>query len=78
VPAPDMRTPAQPLGWPCRRSLEERWPEATPSKQKTGQCVRNRFDRQEVDTFDQRRRLDRTERGSNWESSLRCAGTVTP
>ena len=22
--------------------------------------------------------LDPTERGSNWESSLRCAGTVTP
>ena len=24
--------------WPCRRSLGS-WPEATPSKQKTGQCV---------------------------------------
>ena len=56
--------------WPCRRRLEE-MAGATPSKQKTGQCVKNRFDRREVNTYDQRRRPDWTERGSNWESSLR-------
>jgi len=63
--------------WPCRRRLEE-MADATPSKQKTGQCVELRLDRQEVNTYDQRRCLDLTERGSNWESSLQCAGTVTP
>jgi hypothetical protein len=72
-----MRTPAQPL-WLCRRCLEDEWLKATPSKQKTGQCVRNRLDRWEVNTYDQRRRLDSTERGSNWESLLRCAEAVTP
>jgi len=78
VPTPDMRTPAQPLGDRAGGASRNDGQVATPSKQKTGQCVWNRFDRQEVDTFDQRRRLDRTERGSNWESSLQCAGTVTP
>jgi hypothetical protein len=63
--------------WPCRRSLGS-WPEATPSKQKTGQCVGFELDRREVNTYDQRRCSDSIERGSNWESSLRCAGTMTP
>ena len=78
VPTPDMRTPAQPLGDRAGGASRNDGQVATPSKQKTGQCVWNRFDHQEVNTFDQRRRLDRTERGSNWESFLQCAGTVTP
>ena len=77
VPTPDMRTPAQPLsgraGGASRNDLR-----VTPSKQKTGQCVELRLDRREVNTYDQRRCLDLTERGSNWESPLRCAGTMTP
>ena len=75
MPTADMRTPAQPLGGRAGGASRDEGPEATPSKQKTGQYVANRFDRQEVNTYDQRCRLDSTERGSNWESSLRCAGT---
>jgi hypothetical protein len=48
----DMRTPAQPLEWPSRRSLEVQRPKVAPSKQKTGQYVSLRLLRQEGNTFD--------------------------
>jgi hypothetical protein len=47
VPAPDMRTPAQPLGGRAGGASRKNGQRATPSKQKTGQCVRNRLDRRE-------------------------------
>jgi hypothetical protein len=47
VLALDTRTPAQPLGGRAG-GASRAMAEATPSKQKTGQCVRNRFRRREV------------------------------
>ena len=49
-----------------------------PSKQKRGTVVRPGLGhREETPTTDDVA-VDRTERGSNWESSLLCAGTLTP
>jgi len=49
MPTPDMRTPAQPLGGRAGGASRMRSPKATPSKQKTGQCVENELDRWEVE-----------------------------
>jgi hypothetical protein len=75
---PDMRTPAPATEWPGRRSLEGMAARGRSLKteDRTVRLEQGRSSR--GDTYDRRCRLDRTERGSNWESSLRCAGTLTP
>src|SRR5262245_50947091 len=71
VVAPNMRTPAQPREWSDQRRLEDkRWRHH--SLKTEDRTVRpNRARSSGGKTFDRRGRLEQTERGSNWESSLR-------
>jgi hypothetical protein len=75
APGPETRTPARPLG-PRRRSLEVKEGRSLKTEERTvvGPGLRHREETPTTDGI----AVDQTERGSNWESSLRCAGTLTP
>ena len=77
MPTPDMRTPARPLRWLRRRRLEVDGQRPLPQNRRQDSASAQARS-SGGNTYDRRRRLDGTERGSNWESSLRCAGTLTP
>jgi hypothetical protein len=66
----------QPLGGLA--GVASRVREFAPSKQKRGHCVSNRLGGREGKPTTDAVYLDQTERGSNWESFLLCAGTLTP
>src|SRR5215510_13080305 len=65
-------------GWPSRRSLEVQRPDGRSLKTEDRTVRLAQVAPSGGNTFDRRVGLDQTERGSNWESSLRCAGTMTP
>src|SRR5262245_38298280 len=64
--------------WPSRRRLEVQRPDGRSLKTEDRTVRLAQVAPSGGNTFDRRDGLDQTERGSNWESSLRCAGTLTP
>ena len=67
-PSPETRTPAQPLGR-RRRSLEVKEGRSLKTEERNGRRARARPSGGKTPTTDDVA-VDRTERGSNWESSL--------
>jgi hypothetical protein len=68
APSPETRTPTQPLGR-RRRSLEVKEGRSLKTEERT--VVRPGLGRREETPTTDDVAVDRTERGSNWESSLR-------
>ena len=65
-------------GWPCRRSLEDEMASGHSLKTEDRTVCPEQARSSGGNTYDRLRRLDGTEQGANWESSLLCAGTLTP